>query len=67
MARVIRDELGIDVNEIMYDLRELTIHYIMSRHPNATNALPSDLYTKNGAGGFRSSKAKSAVRAQRKP
>lgn len=49
MAEIIRVEMGIDVEEVIDDLRELTIHYIMSRYPNAANAIPSDLYTKNKA------------------
>ncbi|MEM2514311.1 MAG: HEPN domain-containing protein [Candidatus Bathyarchaeia archaeon] len=49
MAHVIRDNLGIDVEVIMDDLRELTIHYTISRYPNAANAVPSELYTKDRA------------------
>ncbi|MEM1582857.1 MAG: HEPN domain-containing protein, partial [Candidatus Bathyarchaeia archaeon] len=50
MAHVIRDNLGIDVEVIMDDLRELTIHYTISRYPNAANAVPSELYTKDRQG-----------------
>jgi len=49
MAHIIRDDLGIDVEAIMDDLRELTIHYTISRYPNAANAVPSELYTKDRA------------------
>ncbi|MEM2424954.1 MAG: HEPN domain-containing protein [Candidatus Bathyarchaeia archaeon] len=49
MAHIIRDNLGIDVEVIMDDLRELTIHYTISRYPNAANAVPSELYTKDRA------------------
>lgn len=41
---MIKEELGISISEILADLKELTIHYTISRYPNAANALPSDLY-----------------------
>lgn len=52
IAGIVRDELGIDAEVIMDDLRELTIHYTIytiSRYPNAANAIPSDLYTRDKA------------------
>jgi len=45
IAEVIEKELRLDVKELMNDLRELTTHYIISRYPNAANALPYQLYT----------------------
>jgi len=29
---------------VIPDLRELTVHYTISRYPNAANALPYELY-----------------------
>jgi len=49
MTRIIRDDLEIGTEAIIDDLRELTIHYTISRYPNAANAIPSDLYTKDKA------------------
>jgi HEPN domain-containing protein len=49
MARVLEKELGLDPENIRDDLRELTIHYTISRYPNAANAIPQDLYTKDKA------------------
>lgn len=31
------------------DLRELTVHYVISRYPNAANALPYELYDESKA------------------
>lgn len=44
LGRLVSEELGIDVGEILGDLRELTIHYTISRYPNAANAIPYELY-----------------------
>jgi len=49
LAESIKRELGINVEEILDDLRELTVHYTISRYPNAANALPSELYTESKA------------------
>lgn len=49
MAHIFREELGLDPSAIVDDLRELTIHYIISRYPNAANAIPSELYTETKA------------------
>lgn len=49
MAEIVREDLGIDVAEIIEDLRELTIHYTVSRYPNAANALPYELYDEHKA------------------
>ena len=37
------------MEEIIDDLRELTVHCIISRYPNDTNALPYELYIKSKA------------------
>jgi HEPN domain-containing protein len=49
LAEVARVELGVDVDEVIDDLRELTVHYTISRYPNAANALPYELYTEGKA------------------
>ena len=49
LARKVRDELGIDVDQVLDDLRELNPHYIISRYPNAANAPPHQLYTRDKA------------------
>lgn len=49
IARIIEAEMGVDVGSIKDDLRELTIHYTVSRYPNAANATPSELYTESKA------------------
>ena len=49
LAEVVRRELGLSVDELMDDLRELTVHYTISRYPNAANALPCELYTESKA------------------
>jgi len=46
---MIKEKLGIGVSEASADLRELTIHYTISKYPNATNALPSDFYDESKA------------------
>ncbi len=49
IAETIRAELGVDVSEIVDDLRELTVHYTISRYPNAANAVPYELYDERRA------------------
>ncbi len=49
IAEAIRAELGVDVSEIIDDLRELTVHYTISRYPNAANAVPYELYDERRA------------------
>jgi len=36
IAEVIERELGLEVKGLVDDLRELTIHYVISRYPNVT-------------------------------
>jgi len=40
----VKRELKLDVDEIWEDLKELTIHYMVSGYPNTANAFPSQLY-----------------------
>lgn len=49
IASIIERELGLNVDEIRNLLRDLTIHYTVSRYPNAANAIPAELYTKEMA------------------
>lgn len=44
LAETAKSELGLSVDDIIGDLRELTIHYTISRYPNAANAFPYELY-----------------------
>jgi len=49
LARKVREELGIDVDEVLDDLRELNPHYTISRYPNAANAPPYQIYSRGKA------------------
>lgn len=49
LGYIIRDELRIDVSRIMDYLRELTMHYTVSRYPDAANGLPYEVYTEGKA------------------
>jgi len=49
LAEVAKVKLGVDVEEVVDDLRELTVHYTISRYPNTANALPYELYTEGKA------------------
>lgn len=49
LSKIIERELGLDMSEVLDDLRELTIHNTISRYPNAANALPYELYTEEKA------------------
>jgi len=47
IANLIEKELNINVDEVRNLLRDLTIHYVISRYPNAANGVPAELYTKD--------------------
>ncbi|MDK6028925.1 HEPN domain-containing protein [Ignisphaera sp. 4213-co] len=47
IANLIEKELNINVDEVRNLLRDLTIHYVISRYPNAANGIPAELYTKD--------------------
>ena len=49
LGRLVREELGMDISELVNELRELTIHYTVARYPNAANAVPYELYDEAGA------------------
>lgn len=49
LGYIIRYELRIDVSRIMDHLRELTMHYTVSRYPDAANGLPYEVYTEGKA------------------
>ncbi|MEM0464289.1 MAG: HEPN domain-containing protein [Pyrobaculum sp.] len=49
LGRLVEEELGISTAEVATDLRELTVHYVISRYPNAANALPYELYDESKA------------------
>ncbi len=49
LGKIVEQEIKISTSEIHEDLRELTIHYTISRYPNAANALPSELYDEGKA------------------
>jgi HEPN domain-containing protein len=46
---IIERELSINVNEIREDANKLTIHYIVSRYPDAANSIPARIYSRNDA------------------
>lgn len=46
LGNKIREELGIDISEIIDDLIELNPHYTLSRYPNAANAPPYQIYNR---------------------
>ena len=45
LSYAIRDELHIDVSQVIDDLRELTAHYTIALYPDAANGLPYEVYT----------------------
>ena len=49
ILNVIKDELGLPVEEITQDADKLTSHYSISRYPDAVNSIPYTLYTKEDA------------------
>jgi HEPN domain-containing protein len=46
---IIEKELLINVSEIRDDANKLTIHYIVSRYPDAANSIPARIYSINDA------------------
>lgn len=46
---VIERELGLDVSSLREDARKLTVHYVVSRYPDAANAVPARLYSRQDA------------------
>ncbi|MBS7658920.1 MAG: HEPN domain-containing protein [Candidatus Bathyarchaeia archaeon] len=46
---ILKTDAGLDVGLIEKELKELTIHYTISRYPNAANALPIELYDQEKA------------------
>ncbi|MEM3733096.1 MAG: HEPN domain-containing protein [Candidatus Bathyarchaeia archaeon] len=46
---ILKTDAGLDVGLIEKELKELTIHYTISRYPNAANALPTELYDQEKA------------------
>ena len=49
LGYIIRDELHLDVSQIMDNLRELTMHYTTARYPDAANGIPYEVYTESRA------------------
>ncbi|GAB6945712.1 HEPN domain-containing protein [Vulcanisaeta sp. JCM 14467] len=49
LGYIIRDELHMDVSQIMDNLRELTTHYTTARYPDAANGVPYEIYTEGMA------------------
>ncbi|MEM2902145.1 MAG: HEPN domain-containing protein [Candidatus Bathyarchaeia archaeon] len=46
---ILKTDMNLEVGSIEKELRELTVHYTISRYPNAANALPTDLYDREKA------------------
>lgn len=46
---IVEKELLINVSEIRDDANKLTIHYIVSRYPDAANSIPARIYSINDA------------------
>ena len=46
---ILKQELNLPVEEIRQDTAKLTVHYMVSRYPDAANSLPYTLYTKEDA------------------
>ncbi|MEM1646697.1 MAG: HEPN domain-containing protein [Ignisphaera sp.] len=46
---IIKEEMGLPVDEIRNEVSKLTLHYIISRYPDAANTIPYLLYTKEDA------------------
>ena len=46
---VLKQELNLPVEEIRQDAAKLTVHYTVSRYPDAANSIPYTLYTKEDA------------------
>ena len=49
LGYIIRDELHVDVSQIMDNLRELTTHYTTARYPDVANGVPYEIYTEGMA------------------
>ncbi len=49
LGRRIKEELSLNIDEIMDDLMELNPHYTISRYPNAANAPPYQIYNRSKA------------------
>lgn len=40
---------GIDLGDLLDDLKDLNPHYLVSRYPDAANGVPSEVYTRRTA------------------
>ena len=49
LGEEIQKQTGLDLSPIMEDLEKLTVHYTISRYPDAANAAPSKIYTRKTA------------------
>jgi len=49
LLNVIHDELNIPINDVLSDVNKLTVHYTISRYPDAANGVPARLYSKSYA------------------
>jgi len=50
LASALHEE-GININEILDDLKDLNLHYLTSRYPDAANGMPSEIYSRRMAEG----------------
>lgn len=49
MGKILRTDFNLDITTIEKELRELTMHYTVSRYPDAANSLPYELYDREKA------------------
>ncbi|WP_338598223.1 HEPN domain-containing protein [Sulfolobus tengchongensis] len=49
IVEIIKQELGVSVDEIFEDANKLTVHYTISRYPDAANGVPARIYTRSDA------------------
>ncbi|ACP48889.1 HEPN domain protein [Sulfolobus islandicus Y.N.15.51] len=49
LLEIIKEEIGLSVEEIRSEIIKLTLHYTISRYPDAANTIPYSLYSKEDA------------------
>ncbi|WP_291998617.1 HEPN domain-containing protein [Caldivirga sp.] len=49
ILNTIHEESGLPIDDVKQDANKLTIHYVVSRYPNAANAIPSRIYSRDDA------------------
>ncbi len=49
LLEIIKEEIGLSVEEIRSEVIKLTLHFTISRYPDAANTIPYSLYSKEDA------------------